>query len=25
MQKAATLKVPLIVEAGQGENWDQAH
>jgi len=25
MQKSATLKVPLIVEAGQGENWDQAH
>lgn len=25
MQTAATLKVPLIVEAGIGDNWDQAH
>ncbi len=25
MQNVATLDVPLIVEAGVGENWDQAH
>lgn len=25
MQDAATLAVPLIVEAGSGINWDQAH
>lgn len=25
MQSAATLKVPLIVEAGVGDNWDEAH
>lgn len=25
MEKAAVLNVPLIVEAGVGENWDQAH
>ena len=25
MQNAAELSVPLIVEAGIGENWDQAH
>ncbi|MBI3186278.1 MAG: DNA polymerase I [Gammaproteobacteria bacterium] len=25
MQSAAKLKVPLIVEAGVGDNWDQAH
>ncbi|MGC1508869.1 DNA polymerase I [Ketobacter sp.] len=25
MQGAAELKVPLIVEAGVGDNWDQAH
>lgn len=25
MQGAAELKVPLIVEAGTGDNWDQAH
>ncbi|WP_136680771.1 DNA polymerase I [Neptunomonas sp. XY-337] len=25
MQQAAALAVPLIVEAGAGDNWDQAH
>ena len=25
MQSVATLDVPLIVEVGVGENWDQAH
>lgn len=25
MQAAAELRVPLIVEAGAGDNWDQAH
>ena len=25
MQAAAELDVPLIVEAGVGDNWDQAH
>lgn len=25
MSAAATLKVPLLVEAGVGDNWDQAH
>jgi DNA polymerase-1 len=25
MSGAATLAVPLLVEAGSGENWDQAH
>jgi len=25
MQDAAELKVPLLVEAGIGDNWDQAH
>jgi DNA polymerase-1 len=25
MQNAATLNVPLIVEAGVGNNWDEAH
>ncbi|OXY81717.1 DNA polymerase I [Oceanimonas doudoroffii] len=25
MQQAATLDVPLLVEAGVGDNWDQAH
>ncbi|WP_458736063.1 DNA polymerase I [Zobellella taiwanensis] len=25
MEQAATLDVPLLVEAGVGENWDQAH
>ena len=25
MQNAAELKVPLLVEAGIGDNWDQAH
>jgi DNA polymerase-1 len=25
MQNAASLDVPLIVEAGMGDNWDQAH
>ncbi len=25
MQNAATLSVPLLVEAGVGENWDEAH
>jgi len=25
MQEAASLDVPLIVEAGVGENWDEAH
>ncbi|MDN3638144.1 DNA polymerase I [Simiduia curdlanivorans] len=25
MAKAASLKVPLLVEAGDGDNWDQAH
>lgn len=25
MQHAASLDVPLLVEAGEGDNWDQAH
>lgn len=25
MQNAVELKVPLLVEAGMGENWDEAH
>ena len=25
MESAADLKVPLIVDAGVGENWDEAH
>jgi DNA polymerase I len=25
MEQAATLKVPLVVEAGIGDNWDEAH
>lgn len=25
MQQAASLDVPLLVEAGEGDNWDQAH
>ncbi|PSJ45357.1 DNA polymerase I [Zobellella endophytica] len=25
MEQAATLDVPLLVEAGVGDNWDQAH
>jgi DNA polymerase-1 len=25
MQNVATLDVPLIVDAGVGDNWDQAH
>ena len=25
MENAATLSVPLDVEAGQGKNWDEAH
>ncbi|MBF0264949.1 MAG: DNA polymerase I [Gammaproteobacteria bacterium] len=25
MESAATLKVPLIVDVGQGKNWDEAH
>jgi DNA polymerase I len=25
MEKAATLKVPLIVDIGIGDNWDEAH
>ena len=25
MQDAAELKVPLLVEAGVGDNWQQAH
>ena len=25
MSNAAQLKVPLIVEAGTGDNWDEAH
>ena len=25
MQCAAALKVPLLVEAGIGDNWEQAH
>ncbi|MNN73015.1 DNA polymerase I [compost metagenome] len=25
MAAAATLRVPLVVDTGVGENWDQAH
>jgi DNA polymerase-1 len=25
MEKAVQLNVPLIVEAGVGKNWDEAH
>lgn len=25
MEKAVSLSVPLVVEAGEGDNWDQAH
>jgi DNA polymerase I len=25
MSAAAELHVPLVVEAGTGDNWDQAH
>ena len=25
MAAAATLKVPLVVDAGVGANWDEAH
>ena len=25
MQAAADLRVPLLVEAGVGDNWDEAH
>jgi fused DNA polymerase I 5'->3' exonuclease/3'->5' polymerase/3'->5' exonuclease len=25
MESAADLVVPLIVEVGQGTNWDEAH
>ncbi|MEX2488699.1 MAG: DNA polymerase [Pseudomonadales bacterium] len=25
MQTAAELRVPLLVEAGSGQNWDEAH
>jgi DNA polymerase I len=25
MQNAASLRVPLVVDAGVGDNWDEAH
>jgi DNA polymerase-1 len=25
MSRVATLRVPLVVDVGHGENWDQAH
>ena len=25
MERAATLKVPLLVDVGVGNNWDEAH
>jgi DNA polymerase I len=25
MQNVATLEVPLVVDVGVGDNWDQAH
>ena len=25
MENAAQLRVPLVVDAGIGDNWDQAH
>ena len=25
MERAATLKVPLVVDIGTGDNWDEAH
>ncbi len=25
MSEAATLKVPLVVDIGTGNNWDEAH
>jgi DNA polymerase-1 len=25
MSEAASLNVPLVVDTGVGENWDQAH
>jgi len=25
MEQAANLKVPLVVDIGVGDNWDEAH
>ena len=25
MERAATLRVPLVVDIGIGDNWDEAH
>jgi len=25
MEQAASLKVPLVVDIGVGDNWDEAH
>ena len=25
MEKAIKLKVPVVVDVGRGENWDEAH